>query len=113
MKLLNKISSAPRQQFKVIGIGGERIDLLMWFSPTQGAWMFNISWQGFTLNGAVMTLSPNILRGYRNNIPFGISCVSEDGIDPAYVDDFETGRVQLFILSRDEVQQIEGAMFEP
>lgn len=113
MKLLNKISSAPRQQFKIIGDNGERIDFLIWYSPTQSMWMFNIAWQDFTLNGAVLTLSPNILRGYRNNIPFGIACVSDDGIDPAYIDDFETGRVQLFLLTQTEVQQIEGAMFEP
>jgi len=113
MKLLNKITSAARQKFRIIGENGERIDFFLTFMPTQSAWMFNVSWDDFSLNGAVLTLSPNCLRGFKNNIPFGLACVSDDSIEPSFVDDFSTGRVRLFLLNAEDVQTVEESLFLP
>lgn len=113
MRELNKINAAPKQLFRVIGENGERIRLALNYSPTQQKWFFDMRWNDWTINGAVLCLSPNILRSYKRIIPFGLSCIAEDAIEPTFIDDFETGRVRLILLNAEEVREIEEALFLP
>lgn len=111
MKLLNKISSDPRQQFSVIGEAGEQISLFMYFMPSQNAWMCDISWNDFKVTGLQIVVGPNILRRWQNVITFGFACYSTDAYDPQYIEDFLTGRIRLYILSSDDVAAVEAGLF--
>ncbi len=111
MKLLNKINSDPRQQFTLVGDKGEQISFLLYYLQSQTGWFFDIAYGEFALSGARLTTHPNILRNYNNNIPFGLACVSEDGDEPLYIDDFSTNRIRLYLLSAADVEVVESEFF--
>lgn len=111
MKILNKINSDPRQQFTIIGDKGEQISFLLYYMSTQQGWFFDISYGDFALSGARLTMHPNVLRNFRNNIQFGLACVTDDSQEPMYIDDFSTLRVRLYLLNVAEVVGVEDTFF--
>lgn len=111
MKLVDKLTAQPKQKYNLIGYQGESIAFELEYMPTQEGWKFNVNDGEFILNGALLTISPNILRNYKNIINYGISVVSTDGFDPATLDDFTSGRVQIYLLSPEEVAGVEAFYF--
>lgn len=77
------------------------------FNGTTERWTFNLSYNDKNYNSIGLCCFPNILRAWKNILPFGISCVTTDGTDPFNINDFVTGRVTLFLLTQDDVDSIE------
>lgn len=112
MKQIDKISKSPSQQYSLTTEDGNTVVLRLKYLPSQQQWMFGLQWSDWTLNGAILSCGPNILRGYKNNIPFGIAVVSNDGLDPLYLNDFTSGRVKLYLLNKADVLAVEKALFK-
>lgn len=112
MNILNKITDLPQQTFFLTGNIGETITLSLQFLPRQNAWIMNISYLDFTANGIAVVASPNLLRCFRNVIPFGISCFVTDGLDPYYINDFSSQRAALYLLDSDDVGTVEETYFD-
>jgi len=112
MNLINKLNSDAFQKIVLTGNAGQRIIMNLRFIPTQDLWMADFELDDFILKGILIVTSPNILRNYSNIIPFGILVTTTDGQDPRSVNDFESESALMYLLSSDEVQNIEGALFE-
>ncbi len=111
MRQINKLSSAAYQRSFLTGNPGQRIVLTVRYLPSQNVWAMDIEAGDFVLNGAVILNGVNILRNYRNIIPFGLVCSTLDGQDPYSVDDFETQYARLYLLDASEVDQVEIDLF--
>ena len=111
MRFINKISDNSKQSFILTGEAGERINFLIYFMPSQNSWFFDISHETFVANGIRLCCSPNLLRQFRNKISFGLSCGSVDGFDPNSLNDFTSGRVQIYTLSSEDVDAVESGLF--
>lgn len=77
----------------------------------QGAaerWLMNISYGSFVVNGINLCCYPNVLRQWRNIIPFGITCATTTQTDPFDINDFATGRVSLYLLDETDIVQVES-----
>lgn len=111
MKLIDRLTTDASQQMTLVTDANDTVPLGLRFLPRQQLWRFNIAYKSFSDNGNILQCSPNILRQYKNNIPFGIACTSTDSLGPLYLDDFTTGRIKLYLLTADEVQQIETLLF--
>ena len=117
MRLINNITTDSRQQFTLITESGEEVSFLLYYVPTQQQWAFNLSIGNLTINGATIGVAPNLLRNYRNLIDFGLMCISSDGYDPYYINDFvastpnSSPRIQLFLLNQTDVNNIEKTYF--
>lgn len=111
MRLLNKIDDSANQLFNVVGEGGEQIAFRIYFMPSQQAWFFDLTYNGISVNGTKVSVSPNMIRTFKNVFPFGLSCFSNDGSEPFYIDDFINDRIRLYLLNANEVQQVEEALF--
>lgn len=107
MRQINKLTNRSLQKIFLTGNAGQRIQMKLRYMPTQNLWMMDISLNDFTVNGLNVVVSPNLLRQYRNNIPFGIAVVTDDGQDPYGVDDFDTGYCRMYLMTADEVEGIE------
>lgn len=86
---------------------------LLYMGSTQ-RWVFNFTHSQFpngALNGQMLCVHPNILRNFKNLLPFGMTCLSTDGTDPVGIEDFVNGRCSLYILDEAEVQQVEHTVF--
>jgi hypothetical protein len=112
MRYLNKINNTALQSFAMTGNPGQRIVATVRFLPSQELWMMDLVYNDFILNGIIITQAPNLLRGYKNLIPFGMACQCIDNIDPHFIDDFATQRARLYLLTAAEVEQIEQGLFE-
>lgn len=58
----------------------------------------------FILQGVRISVSPNILHQWRNQIPFGIGCTCS-GREPTQQNDFASGAANLYLLTQQEVNQ--------
>lgn len=108
---ITKLTNASKQQLVVIGEDGELVTMNLVYSSTQEAWNISFEYDGITINGMQLTVSPNILHNYKNILPFGIVCTSTDGQEPKYIEDFQDERVELFMVSLAEREQIEVELF--
>jgi len=111
MRSITEINNDARQKFVLVTENGEEINFLLEFKPTQEGWFFNLEYSDTTINGVRLCNFPNILRQWKNSLPFGMACTVTDGGEPNFVDDFVTGRVQVHLLTESEVEQIEEDSF--
>lgn len=107
MLFLNKITAEAQQKFFLTGNVGQRIIMKLRYMPTQMLWLMDIEYGDFKTNGIAVTSSPNMLRNYKDLIPFGLACVTGDGLDPYYIDDFSSGRSAMYLLNAADVIEVE------
>lgn len=114
MRQISKLTNNGRQSTNIVGENGEVIPFSLTFMPTQNCWYFNIAYapQEFAANGLLLTNSPNILHQFKNLIPFGIACITTDGYEPQFLNDFIDGRVTMFLLTEAEVLEVEETYFQ-
>lgn len=110
MKLITEITSAPAQNFVLIGENNERINFNIRYLPTQIGWVCDIEYEDFIVRGVRITAMSNILRQWNNVIPFGILCNVKNGTEPFFIDDFSEGRAEIYLLTETEVAEIESAI---
>lgn len=111
MLLIDKLTDTPIQTFIVPLETREQVQFKMYFSPTQLSWYFDFTYNDSEYNGHKLVLGRNILRNYKNIIPFGLAVQAEKGIEPYKIDDFSSGRVKLYILEETDVLEIERNVF--
>lgn len=111
MKQITDIDSDPRQRFQTQIDGGTLATFEFWFSDVNIGWYFTVSYEDFASSNLRLVTSPNCLNTYRNLIPFGLACVTDDGYEPWFLDDFVNGRVRVYILNQDEVLEVQEQLF--
>lgn len=104
MKLIPNITTSALQKQSFILDDGTVFTMIMYFRPIQQGWFFNqISYGDFVLNGLRICNSPNMLRQFQNQIPFGIACESTNQREPSLIQDFFSGASKLYVLNAAEV----------
>lgn len=107
MQQINTLTNDADQLMIVPLADGSELQLEFIYRPAIQRWVVNVSHPLLELKGFNVCLGPNILRQWRNLVPFGLAITATDGLDPVDISDFVTGRVSVFILSAAEVQQVE------
>lgn len=105
---LTEITDAPKQKFVVVLENNETFDLLLEYSENVEAWYMSVTYNNFVLSGKKIVKHPNLLRQFKNIIPFGIGI----DVEPYFLKDFLTKRVTLNILNEDDVQLMESEFYE-
>lgn len=113
MQTLNNLTDDADQLMTMVMPDGTAITMEFNYRPAIQRWALSLSTPGLTLNGYNLKQGPNILRPWRNVIPFGIAILSSTGVDPINVGDFLNGTVTVNMLTADEVQQVENEMLAP
>lgn len=111
MLYINKITSNAAQQINLTGLPGIQIVMTLQFMPRTAAWVMGVTYGSFSVQGIAVVSSLNLLRQFRNRIPFGISCIRADGLDPYQIDDFALQRANLYLLNADDVIEVEEEWF--
>lgn len=112
MLYINKITNAAQQQLILTGIPGLQITMTLRFMPRVQRWVMGVKWQDFEAEGIVLVGSLNLLRQFKNTLPFGIACLRADGLDPYQIDDFQNEVANLYLLDSTDVQTVETDWFE-
>lgn len=113
MQRITNLSNEADQVSKVVLADGSVVTFEFFYLPAIERWAFSLSHTAITLGRSILCAGPNILREFKNIIPFGLGCYTTDGADPFYIEDFASGRVTLFVLDASEVEFFEQAVFGP
>ena len=111
MKQITEFTSSSYQTCNLPLETREVVNFKLFFSPTQNSWYFDFSYNDVVSNGNKLVLGANILRAFKNRIPFGLMVAADNNIEPFAIDDFSTGRVQVFVLNQEEKDQLESVVF--
>ena len=96
---------------------GTTATLELIYAATCQRWWANVVYAGTTINGLGLCTFPNLLRQWKNILPFGLAVDVADESDPFNINDFIStqqypgGRVTLFWLSPTDVQNAENTVF--
>jgi hypothetical protein len=112
MLYINKITNDPSQRMTLTGIPGYQIEMTLRFLPRTKRWVMGVSFGDVSIQGVAVVCSLNLLRQFKNNIPFGISCIRADGLDPYALDDFSGKLANLYLLNAADVAEIEAEWFK-
>lgn len=109
MYLIQQVTDQALQTQTLILPDGTSLQLTIYFIPMQYGWFItSLVYGGFTLQGLRITVNPNMLRQFKNQIPFGLACYSNGQVrEPTQQEDFQSGAFSLYILASAEVTQYE------
>lgn len=115
MNLITGLTDSPAQTVALPIQDGSTAVLTLAFRPQQLGWYYDLVWNGqastFQVKGRRLATFPNVLRQYRNRLPFGLWCWTQNNGEPIYVDDLASGRVRLYLLAPADVAAVEAAAF--
>lgn len=103
MYLVENINANPKQKKRLL-VEDFFIDIEIEFKPLQRGWFFtSISCSnGFEVTNLRLCTSPNMMNQFINQIPFGIGIFVEGNEEPTFLEDFDSGRAKMYILSKAE-----------
>lgn len=108
---IENITSDAKQKQRLLLPDGTAISLSIAFVEMQLGWFITeLVYGSFTVNHIRISNNPNILRQFKNLIPFGLACFSSGSREPSLLQDFSSGNSILYILSEAEVLEYEGIL---
>lgn len=108
MTRIENISIDPLQQHTIVLPDGTSFAMTLYFISMQYGWFItNLTYNDFVLNGLRVCDSPNMLHQFRNQVPFGLACITKGNREPTQLQDFSSLNSSLYLLSEDEVEAYE------
>lgn len=111
MQHITTLTSSPNQRHQLVLDNNETVDFRLYYSARMQAWYYDFQYKDFAVNCTKAVLSPNGLRTFKRLIPFGLAFTSDGDTDPFEIDAFSSGRVNLYVLNSEEVEQVEREIF--
>ena len=111
MRQITGLSIDAKQEFKIQIEDGNVAIFNFYYLQSQIGWFFDITYGDFKSTGLRLVNSPNVLDAYFNILRFGLFVEVPDGAEPYFIDDFISGRVNLYILSESDVKDMENILY--
>lgn len=111
MTTVTGITDQPKQSFVLVLPDGSQLSVYLEYRPNQVGWFANFEWQSWSLNGLRLTTSPNILRQWSNQLPFGLAIQTTGDNEPLASTDFSTSFSTVYLLDADDVERINSTTF--
>ena len=107
MTLITSITDSANQTLGLLLEDGSKVTLNLTYKSNQQGWFYSLTWGSISMNNRRLVASPNLLRAFRDIIPFGFACVTSDGYEPIFIDDFSTGRAKFYLLNSTDIGLVE------
>lgn len=111
MTELGGITDQPNQSSRIVLADGSIATIALTYVQNQAGWFYDISWGTWAANGRRLVSSPNILRQFREIIPFGLAVYTDENADPVSIEDFADGTSVLYLLDQADVAALEASTF--
>lgn len=111
MQLINTITDEPKQSFQVYIEGNDTLYIKLYYCITQKSWFYDFSYKNYTCNGSRVVLTYNSIRHLKNLLPFGIAFLTDGNAEPCSLNDFSSGRIKMYILDSNEVNEVESEIY--
>lgn len=102
------LSNEPKQQITKILDDNSRVIFTFEYKPNQLGWFFGFEYGDYNYQNIRLVTSYNILRAYREYLPFGLRCETLDGEEPMDLNDFASGYATVYLLTPADIEAIEG-----
>lgn len=102
------LSNEPKQEVVMLLDNNIRVPFVFEYKANQVGWFFGFTYNNETYANIRLTTCYNILRAYRNWLPFGLRCDTQDGAEPMNINDFSSGYASVYFLNKDDISAIEG-----
>jgi hypothetical protein len=111
MTLIDSITDQANQTIGLILDSGVKITMTLVYKSNQQGWFYSLSQGSVSLfKNRRMVASPNMLRAFRDVLPFGLACATSDGYEPIFADDFSSGRAKLYLLNAADLAIVESTI---
>lgn len=111
MNVLTGFTDSPKQSTNIVLEDGSFVVIDLYFRPNQMGWFYDLTYNDFILLGQRLVYSPNLIRQFFGQIPFGLSVLTTDENDPLRQEDFATGFAVMVLLDAADVELIEQTKF--
>lgn len=107
MFLINQITQDPLQTHTIVlPDSGKTFNMTLYFMQMQFGWVIReLIFEDFILRNFRVFNSLNMLHQFRNQIPFGLSCISTEDREPMFIQDFSSGQSLLRVLTAEEIDE--------
>lgn len=112
MYQLTSLSNEPKQQIIMMIDDNIRVPFNFEYKSLCQGWFFSFKYGDVNYQNIRLTTAYNILRAYRNWLPFGLRCDTADDEEPMNIDDFATGYAKVYLLTKQDVQTIESNFYQ-
>lgn len=107
------LTSNPSQSFNIPDpVTRKTIYFNLYFSDRCQCWYFDLEYEGFISKSNKLVRGPNILPRHINTLPFGLTVTVSDNFEPFLINDMVSGRVSLFLLTHDEVEEVRDLIID-
>lgn len=106
MREIGSLNDSPKQKFRYSLDGYEPVEFTIEFREQQYSWFMNMVWGDFSMYNERIAIAPNLLRQFRNTLPFGIMIIGPDNVDPFSVTAWMDGW-KFIMLDETDVADIE------
>lgn len=107
MQQVTAITDDPIQTLGIILPDGSVVQMTLQYVPAQQGWFYSLSYGAFQANLMRIVNSPNMLRRFRNIIPFGLAVTVSDGYEAINQSDFVSGRATMYSLDQSDIKSVE------
>lgn len=90
---------------------GALVAIYMTYCPQQRGWFANISWSDWSITGMRLCAAPNILRQWKDRIPFGLALLTTDDSEPMSQDAFSSDFARLILLNSADVASVDALAY--
>lgn len=111
MNLIQGITDQPKQTIQLQIADGSAATWTLEYKPNQLGWFWGLTWGSVDIQGCRLVSSPNILRQYREILPFGLSILSIGNVEPLNQEDFSDGTITVYLLDSTDVALVESEVF--
>lgn len=113
MNLLGGFTDQPKQTTSIVLADGSKATLALEYRPNQLAWFYDLAWSDLEIKGLRLVASPNVVRQFRLQIPFGLAVITAGNVDPVDQESLVNGSASIFLLDAADVLDVEAAVFDP
>lgn len=106
MRQITDLTTDAKQQFDIVIDGYDVATVYLEWKPNQTGWFMNVIWNTFSLYNLRVTTGQNILRQFKDIIPFGIGIGGVGSVDPV-TEDAWINYNQFYILDETDKQAVE------
>lgn len=110
MTYINTITSDPVQSMTLKLDTGDSVILSLSYFESQRGWFYGITYGTFAIYNKRVVTGVNMLRGFRNLLPFGFACITNDGYEPVFKEDFSNGRAKFLLLNPADINSVEDVL---
>ena len=111
MNILTGFTDSPSQTTTFTLEDGSSATINLYYRQQQAGWFYDLAYGEFSVFGQRIVASPNMIRQFREQIPFGLATLTTSKQDPTLQEDFSDGSAVIILLDSVDVIMVENANF--